>query len=82
MGFCIDPVEVFEHEQQWLRLALAKQETFTSVQRSLALLRRIESLPLLVLDRKIEQGEKAGSIGFRDSSRVNSLPVIFSRISR
>jgi hypothetical protein len=51
-------VKVFKHDQQWLRFALSKQEAFTSVQGSLAFLRGIESLPLLVLDGKIQQGEK------------------------
>ena len=50
-------MKIFKHEQQWLRLALSKQQTLASIQRSLALLRRIECLPLLVLDGKIQQGD-------------------------
>ena len=81
LGFRIDPVEILEYQEQWLNLALAKQQTFIA-SRVRWRAGRIESLPLLVVHRNISRATKAGSAVSRVLSSVSSLPVTFSRISR
>ena len=53
-------MQILEHENQWLRLALAQQQAADGVQRSLAPLPWIEGLPLIILDRHIKEGQQRG----------------------
>ena len=60
LRFGVDPVEIFEDHEQGLQLALAEQETLDGVEGSLATLRRIERLPLRVLDGHVEERQQRG----------------------
>ena len=50
----VNPVQVFEHEEQGLHLALAQEEALDRIERVLAPVNRIERLPLPVLDGHVE----------------------------
>jgi hypothetical protein len=54
LGLGVDPVEVFEDDQQRLHLALPQQELLQRVQGPPAALRRVERRPLQVLGRYVE----------------------------
>src|SRR5262249_20214690 len=56
----IDPVQVFEDQQQWLYLAFAQQYALEGLQRALAPLRRLELLKRAVLREDVQQGEERG----------------------
>jgi len=60
-------VEVLEHEQERLDLALSQEQTLHGVQRPLAAPGRIERRPLRVLHRHIEQREDCR---YRDLQRT------------
>jgi hypothetical protein len=53
-------VQVFEHHEEGLLLALAQEEALDGVEGSPAALRRIEGLPLSVIDGHIEQRQQGG----------------------
>ena len=82
LGLGVDPVQILEHQQQRLHLALAKQQALEGVEGPLAPLRRVERLPRGVVDRDVEQRQSGGRSGSSARSSVSSLPVTFSRIAR
>jgi hypothetical protein len=85
LGLGVDPVEVLEHNQERLHLALAEQEALESVHGALATLRRVLRLPLRVLRSSTGTSRiarKAGSAGSKARSSVSSLPMTFSRTLR
>src|SRR5262245_63357062 len=59
----MDPVEIVEDEKQGLDLALAEQQAFDGIERSLPALRRIATLPSELVDGGVEKGEKGGQRG-------------------
>ena len=63
LRFGIDPVQILEDHEQGLHLALAEQEALDGVEGPPAALRRIEALPLGILDGDVEERQKgeAGS---------------------
>ena len=82
LGLGVDPVQVFEDDQQRLHLALPQQEPLHRLQGAPAALRRIEGLPLRVLGRHVEQRQKRRQTAFLARSSVKSFPVSFSRTAR
>ena len=48
-------MQVLDDQEQRLYLALAQQQALDSLKRTLAALRRIEVLPVPVLDRHVQQ---------------------------
>ena len=78
----IDPVQVFEDDQQGLPLALPQQEPLHRVEGALAALQRIERRPLRIVGRHVEQRQQRREVLVRRPSSVKSLPVTFSRIVR
>ena len=60
LGLAVDPVQVFEHDEEWLHLALAQQQALDGVERALAALGRGQALPGRVFDRRVEQCEERG----------------------
>ena len=54
----INPVQVFEYQQQGLHLALPQQEPFERGESALAPLRRVERQEWAVLRQSVEQGEQ------------------------
>jgi hypothetical protein len=60
LGLAVDPVEVLEHHEQRLRLALAQQQTLDGLERAPTALGWIEGLPAPVLDRHVEEREERG----------------------
>ena len=58
LGLSINPVQVFEHQQQGLHLALLQQEPFERGEGALAPLRRVERQKRAVLGQGVEQGEQ------------------------
>src|SRR4029453_7626654 len=59
LAFSIGPVEILEHENQRLHLALAQQHTPDRVERLLPSLRRIDLTPARVLDRHVEERQES-----------------------
>jgi hypothetical protein len=55
LGLGVDPVQVLELDQDRLHLALAEQQALDTVERPLAALRRLQLVPLGILDGNIEQ---------------------------
>ncbi len=53
-------MQVLEDHEEGLPLALAQQEALDGVEGSPAALRRIEGLPLGVLDGHVEEGQQGG----------------------
>ena len=70
----VDPVEIFDHEEQGLDLSLAEPEPLDRVERALAALRRIEGLPGAVLRGDIEQGEERGEARLQRGVERDQLP--------
>src|SRR5713226_374635 len=60
LRFGIDPVEVLEDHEQRLQLALAEQEALDGVEDPPAALRRIEGLPLSVLNGHVQERQQGG----------------------
>ncbi len=60
LGLRVDPVEILDDQQEWLRLRLAQDEALDRIQYPLPALRRVESLPLRILERHVEEGEQRG----------------------
>jgi len=58
LRLAVDPVQILEDHDEWLHVTLAEQQMFHSVERALSPLRRLETVPLLILDRYIEDGEQ------------------------
>ena len=58
LRFGIDPVEVLEDHEQGLQLALAEREALDGVEGPLPALRRIEGLPLSVLDGYVQERQQ------------------------
>ena len=63
LGLGVDPVQVLEEDEQGLDLALPEQQPLDAVERALAALRRIEALPLEVVDGQVEQAQKGRQPG-------------------
>ena len=72
LGLGIDPVEVFEDQQQRLDLTLAQQQALECVQGPLPALERVEGLPLGVFDWYVQERDRAGRVGIRASSSVRA----------
>jgi hypothetical protein len=60
LGLRVDPVEILDDQQEWLRPRLAQDEVLDRIQYPLSALRRVESLPLRILERHVEKGEQRG----------------------
>jgi hypothetical protein len=58
LGLSVDPVQVLEHQQQGLHLALPQEQAFERVQGALAALRRLEALPGFILHLYLQQGQE------------------------
>ena len=58
LGLGVDPVQVLEHQQERLDLALAQEQPLDPVERLLAALRGVQPLPLGVVDRHVEEPEQ------------------------
>ena len=82
LGLRVDPVEVLEGQQERLHLALPQDQAFERVQGALAALRRIESLPVSLLHRHLQEGEEGWTLGPRAGSSMSSRPVSFLRMRR
>ena len=83
LGLGVDPVQVFEDQQQRLHLALAQQHPLERLQRALAALRRIELLRKgLSAGRASSSARSAGMVSWRVSSSVRICPVTLARTVR
>ena len=58
LGLGVDPVEILEHDHKRLEAALSEQEMPHAVERPLAPFRRFQAIPLLVLERNLEQSQE------------------------
>ena len=58
LGLGVEPVQVLEQPQHGLYLALPHEQAFDGVQDALAALRRIERLPVRVLDRHVQERQE------------------------
>ena len=74
LGFRVDPVEILENDQKGLDLRLAQQEARDRVERPLAALRRVETLPPGILDRQLEEGEQGRERGLQRTIQGEDLP--------
>ena len=54
----VDPVQVLEHQEQGLSLALPKQEALDRIEGTLTALGGIEGLPLGIVDWNVKEGEE------------------------
>src|SRR5215467_7933295 len=54
----VDPLQIFEHEEQWTSHALSKHKPLHPVEGALAALLRVEGLPGFVRDGHIEEREE------------------------
>ena len=81
LGLRIDPMQVLEHQDERLHLALAQQQTLHRVQDVLTALESVEMLPCRILDRYLQQRQE-GWQSRPESLIVSSLPVTFSRMRR
>ena len=66
----VDPVQVLEHQQQRLLLALPQQQALAGVERALAPLGRVERLPGRVLHRHVEQRQQGRQRGLAAPGRA------------
>src|SRR5215831_19245165 len=74
LGLAVNPVQVLEDHNQGLDLALAQQQTLDRVQRLLAPLARIESLPGRLLDWHVEEREEGEHSGGKGWVQRQDLP--------
>jgi hypothetical protein len=58
LGLSIDPVQIFEHQQQRLHLTFAQQHALQAVERAPAPLRRIEREKRAVLWQGVQEGQE------------------------
>ena len=58
LGLRIDPMQVLEHQDERLHLALAQQQTLHRVQDVLTALESVEMLPCRILDRDLQQRQE------------------------
>ena len=65
LRFSIDPVQVLEHDQEWLDLALPQEQPLYAFERPLAALRGFQPLPLGLLDRHIEEPQQRREVGLQ-----------------
>ena len=82
LGLGIDPVQVFEDQQQRLHLAFAQQHALERVERALAALRRIELRKGLSSGRASSSASSAGMVSWSVSSSVRTCPVTLARMVR
>jgi hypothetical protein len=59
-GFGIDPVQIFDDENERLALTLPEEQALQGVERAAPARRSIEALPFQVIGRDIQQGEDCG----------------------
>ena len=74
LGLGVDPVQVFEDDQQRLHLALPQQEPLHRVQGAPAALGRIERRPLRVIGRHVEQRQERRQTAFLRAVQRQELP--------
>src|SRR5437773_2538970 len=67
LGLGIDPMQILEYRQERLDLALSQENSLDPVERLLATLGGVESLPERVVDRNIEEPEQRREEGFECS---------------
>ena len=58
-------MQVLEDKHQRLNLAFPQQQRLHRVEAAPPAFRRVERLPLLIVDRYVEQGEEGGQGGFQ-----------------
>lgn len=75
LGLRIAPVEVFDHEQQRLDLALPDKETLARVDGLFPALRRIEALPRAILHEDVEHCEQGGEARQQGLVQRHDLPA-------
>jgi hypothetical protein len=56
----VDPMEVFDHQEQGLHAAFFQQQPLDRLQEPLAALRWVEGLPCGVFDRHVQQHQEGG----------------------
>ena len=64
LGFGIDPVKVFDNQQERLCLALPQDEALDRVEGTLAALGGIEKVPLRIVDGRAEECEQRREVRF------------------
>ena len=74
LGLGVDPVEVFDDDQQRLHLTLPQQEPLHRVQGAPAALGRIERRPLGVVGRHVEQRQERRQTAFLRPVQRQELP--------
>jgi hypothetical protein len=74
LRLAVDPMEVFEDDEDRLILGLPQEEPFERVQCALPALGRIEHPPGRVLDRHLQEGEKGRQRRLQPSVQRQDLP--------
>ena len=69
----IDPVQVLEHQQQRLDLALTYEQPLDTVEHLLAALRGVQALPLGIIDGHVEEPEKCRKAGLERTVQREQL---------
>src|SRR5215469_6887676 len=65
LGLRVNPVHIFEYQEQRLDLALSQKKALEAVERESASLRRVEPRPLGIVSEHVQQGEKHGEGRFQ-----------------
>jgi len=58
LGLRVDPLEILEDDQQRLNLALPEHEVRHRVESPMSAFEGLQVLPVLVVDRDVEQGQE------------------------
>ena len=58
LGLGVHPVEILEHDHERLHVALSEQKMPQALERPLPTFRRLQPLPLLVVERNLEQSQE------------------------
>ncbi len=73
LRLAVDPVEVFEDQEQGLDTALGEEQAFDAVERALPALPRVACVPLGIVDRNFEQCEEGGHRRFERTVQREQL---------
>jgi hypothetical protein len=70
----IDPVQVFEHRDDRLRLTLAQEQSLEAVERKVATLRLVQSSPCPFVHGHVDQGQQGRKIWLQGPVEGQELP--------
>ena len=74
LRLAVDPVEVFEDQEQRLDAALGEEQAFDGVERALPALPRVARLPHRIVDGDVEQGKEGGQRWLERAVQREELP--------